>query len=563
MENNNIYINDYSIPQVVYETVSNKQKVDILIEDIRSERNIRIEIIQFFSIFHTYELLNKKRTKLVDKLSNTNDNKDRENILNQIEIVTKEEKAFRINILQTAYIFINTRKTNIIENAEKLFFNGEIFEAYNILNSKNLISNQEKIIELNDIYDKLEDNSNEFKIKAQLTILNLEIENIEDRYQKSINFFNFGKKSIEKTGYQNKIARYYVDFAEFSYRFKDYSLSEQLFKDAFEKFKSTLNIVRHISSLNFENISQIDLSGLARTIKGIADLHQIKGEFWNSFSYFEDLISIYEYLSEKDISFKFELANSYKVLGDWHRAMNEQGPSLKRYSYAIYLYKDLSNKEEYVNSVIEAYMDLGLSRAQYGYYNQAVEYYEEALKILDKQNDQNKFKPQKAELLERQSVLSIKQKEYEIAEEQLHKSLQIYQELYDTNPRQFMPKIALVKNKIGELCYETKDFANALHYFNSAISELAELAKFNSNVYLLEVALVSLNLSLLFTNVFSDGNTAIQYANTVLSIAKKYEVPEFKNTVEIGGVKVNLNPTKARITTYKEMAEKIINHWRN
>ena len=187
---------EYNLNKAIVEVITNKIRLQTITEDIKADRYLNLEITQF--LYNT-EFLPKLEEQLEAKrieLSNTNDFEKRIELNKEVLLIEEEVKQYKIDLLNTAATLIEIKETKKIKIVKNHFFKGGVLKAFKSLDSSNLEEANKTLIQLlntqknlDEIYTKLVDNASEFQVKARLTMLNLDIIEPEDRFQKSYRVF--------------------------------------------------------------------------------------------------------------------------------------------------------------------------------------------------------------------------------------------------------------------------------------------------------------------------------------------------------------------------------------
>jgi tetratricopeptide (TPR) repeat protein len=555
----------------VFETISDKNKLDTIIQEIESlDGHVSIEILQFVNTFSLYKELDKKRKKIVEQLSKTNDYSERLKISEPLEEIENEEKQFIINVLNTAHSFTTLKYTGVLENVVESFFCGDIIIASQFLNEDTLTSNQDKHLQLikeklklKEAYDKLEDNASEYKVKAQITILNFETEDPESRFQKSIFYFEKGKKSAEYTHRKNFYSGYLIEYANFLFKHNQFNRAEILYQE-------NLQIKR---SLTKENPFTY-LPDIAITLDNLAKLHYTKNELVQAQDKYEEALEIKRVLAkENSHSFLSEVANILNNLAVLHYSKNEFGAAQGYYEEALKIRKSLAKEypKMYLPDLATMLNNLAVLLQDIDEFDSALEKHEEALQIrraLAKENPQmylyhlamtldnlanllstknelgqaqdkyeevlqirrslaknnpRTYLPYVAGTLNNLANLQRTKNEYGLAQCNYEEALQIYRELTKENPQVYLPDVAGTLNNLANLYLDKNQFEPAQDSYEEALQIYRWLAEKNPKTFLPSVAMTTINLSIFYLNAIQNKEKSNSLAMETLKISFEFQ----------------------------------------
>jgi len=159
------------------------------------------------------------------------------------------------------------------------------------------------------------------------------------------------------------------------------------------------------------------------------------------------------------------------------------------------LYQELISLEPSANN----YFQFACFLQNLNYFNEAANYYQEALRIrreLVKENPRT-YLPDVAMTLNNLAVLQMDKNEFPQALEKYEEALKIYRELAKENPRTYLPDVATTLNNLAILHSAKNEFPQALEKYEEALKIRRELAKENPRTYLPNVATTLNNLAIL------------------------------------------------------------------
>jgi hypothetical protein len=134
--------------EIVWQTIENLAHLNIVIDDIKADNTINVEVLQFFSVFSVCKYLESKRKQVVKELSETHEDARRRTLIAQLDRYTEEEKQMRINILLTAHGFQGMKYSPLMQEVADLFFAGDTQAAFQKLNPETLENTQAQILSL-------------------------------------------------------------------------------------------------------------------------------------------------------------------------------------------------------------------------------------------------------------------------------------------------------------------------------------------------------------------------------------------------------------------------------
>ncbi len=321
----------------VFNVINDQHLVDIAIRDIENHNGtINIEILQFVDRFLFYHRLEDKRKAVVGEIGCIDDYCERLKLGEEICKVEAEQRSFIKNTLLAAHQFIKNRFNPQLEKVAELFFVGNITGADKSLEAGNLTRNQQQLSDfvaeqekLEQVYDRLEDNANEFIVKAKVTMLNLDIENPRDRFQKSISVFDLGLKSAKWTQRQLFIGGYSFQYAHFLEQHKQFSSAY---------IKKPYRLRTHA-----KDNPKTYLPYVADVLNNLANLQSATNEYTQALVNYRKALQIYRYLAQNNAqTYLPYMAGTLNNLALLQRAKNEFTQALSSYQEALQIYRELA-----------------------------------------------------------------------------------------------------------------------------------------------------------------------------------------------------------------------------
>jgi tRNA G10 N-methylase Trm11 len=253
----------------IFEIIKDRHRIYIIVQEIDNENgHVNIEILQFVGIFSLYQNLDKQRQVVVKRISQTDDWGLRLKIGEELIAIENEEKQFLKNVLYTAHTFTDIKLQGKIENVAKSFFTGNIEKANELLNPTQLETEQNKVLQLiqaqtklEQAYDSLEDNANEFRVKAQLTVLNLDTLGAEDRFEKAVFYFERGQISAIATERKPFIGNSVFEYAYFLQKHNQNNKTISFYEAALLIYKHLVKENPQIYSPEISNIYDTEQFG--------------------------------------------------------------------------------------------------------------------------------------------------------------------------------------------------------------------------------------------------------------------------------------------------------------
>lgn len=472
----------------IFEIIKDRHRIDTIVQDIDSnEGYVNIEILQFVNIFSLYKKLDKQRQEVVHRISQTDDLGERLKIGEELTKIETEEKQFLKNVLYTAHSFTDMKLEGAMENIAEAFFKGNVEQANSFLNPQQLTNDQDKALQLvqekvklEQAYDKLEDNANEFKVKAQLTVLNFDIVDADDRFEKAVFYFERGILSIKSVQKPLNTADFLFEYAHF--------IGKQNQLD-----KAKLN---YLEILNLYKSIGNRLPDIAATLNNLGGIEREIHQFEKAKEYYKQALGIYEELAKTETkNYLSDVAMMFNNLGNLYSGINSF---------------DIANQ----------------------FYEQALSVYQELIKV----NPSQDYSFEYSTVLTNFGRLLNITNSIEKSETLLTQSLLVERSLKDKNPSRHLPNIAMVLSLLGSLQKDKNDFDKAKKCYREALSIYRELAEVNPRIYFPDIAMTLNNIGTIHNIKGEFENATINYDEALIIYRKSAEINTQVYFNEISGI---------------------------
>lgn len=234
----------HTIEQILF----SKNLLEIQISNLKSGGEVSIEIQQFFNNTDRFKFLQQKIHLVhfeITRLSPVEIN-ERGKLQEDLKKLYEEESSFKIHLLEYARLInkLEVSKSYPVQQLKNELLQGRLNDSDNSLNEKALEFAQQQLTtaveeadgELTILYEKLAASAQEFLIKSQLTLLNIEI---PDRHNKCRSFF---EKSLAVSrrakGYDYELSVILIEYGKFLDDNYDTERSISLHKEAVLTVKS-------------------------------------------------------------------------------------------------------------------------------------------------------------------------------------------------------------------------------------------------------------------------------------------------------------------------------------
>ena len=559
----------FNVNEHFLEVISDQEKLDTVIQNIRSERDINIEIIRFIFNSEYYPSLEIKLNEKRKKLIHINDFKTRVKINEEIKILSEEIKIYKIDVLLNASLLIKVRSTDKIEKVKDYFFRGEISTALKELNNEQIANESKQLqtllrtsIKLEEVYERLVDNAFEFLMKGRLTILNLEINSSKDRYYKSIEFIEKGLISVKRS-------RKLKPQADYKFQYGLFLQNQNKFQKAIKLYQDSLDLAKKLAGAEQKIISSNSVS-IANTLNNLAMVQKDSNKIEDAEESYLNALTIKESLSKVDPEiFEPSLMRTINNFASFYITIAEYGKALNLLNKRLRLCKNLSDKrpEKYLKYYAMTLHNLGLVHKKENKLTAAEKYYYQALEIR-RQLAENGSEESLLDLAMTIGNLANTYEELNNSKsaEKLHtESLQLFNTLAEKNPGKFGPDLAIACRSLAGSMIDRKDYISSEKFYLKAVKVLEPLAHEDPDAFLSELGQTYYNLAELLCQTKS-WEKSMQYSRKsheaflkLLQINKKLFSPFIaKSLLQRGNLNAYQNKEEVAIDFYKE-ASKIQN----
>jgi tetratricopeptide (TPR) repeat protein len=294
------------------------------------------------------------------------------------------------------------------QQAFKLFANGKVAAALEVLDEAKLEANEKKLLE------EVQQAAKTRMLNARILRVDNKFKKAGDNYEKALSFFKDWDSCLE-------VANYFKFLNEFTTARKYY-----------------------LQSLEFVNTE----TEKAATLNNLGNLYRAQNEFEKAASSYEEALGIRRKLAEVNPqSYEPYVAGTLNNLGNLYRAQNEFEKAASSYEEALGIRRKLAevNPQSYEPYVAGTLNNLGnLYRAQ-NEFEKAASSYEEALGIRRKLAEVNpqSYEPYVAGTLNNLGNLYRAQNEFEKAASSYEEALGIRRKLAEVNPQSYLPDVGM------------------------------------------------------------------------------------------------------------------------
>jgi tetratricopeptide (TPR) repeat protein len=524
---------DYGVDIAVLEVITQIDRLENTIQNIKTDDDLRIELIQFIYNIDYYQELDNKLKRYWIEIEKTDDDSVRIVMNKTINQLQTQIKQYKIDVLLTATILLQIDETPLIEEAKKYFFGGKVKQALEVLNETelsqtrhNLLSLIETNQQLNEVYKLLVDNAFEFLIKAQLTALNLKITDDDDRFLKAIDFFEKGLVSINKSRQIDSEATYKFAYADFLQERDKFQKADLLYEELYIRLGQTDDtdyypgLARILHSLGIsarrandydeaislhqdallikESLVEYDPKVYLPTLKltiddlGVSSVHQ------------KNYVLAEEYFNRGlAISHKIEGAKkglhhyiSFNNLASMHMFKGEYDLAEKFYTYCIGL------KSDVVDTDAQALNNLANLYREKGAHDKALVRLEQVLIIRRNLFEKDPFLWRKKIVDTLMDLATTVQYLGELNRGAIYleEALKITQELLKNAPDLYADKYARLLNNLGNLHWRNKNASKAMSYYLESLERYRSLLVKNRNYTLPNIITLLYNIAVVEFN---------------------------------------------------------------
>lgn len=510
----------YNISESFFEIITNKEKNELIINDIKSDiGNVHIEILKFIRNTDYFPRLERQLAVKRDILSGINDSNKRLLLNDEIRKIEEEIKQYKIDILLTSYSLVTLRETSEISKIKEFFFQGNISKAINVISDSKLEVSRTSLFnslktkeKLEQVYQKLVENAFEFLIKGQLTSINLNIQSSDDRFQKSLELFNKGIISIEKSKNVQKEAEYKLKYSNFLRKHNNPNGIEVL-------IQRSLDINRSLAISN----EKIYLPNVALILQSLAIFKMDENETENAEELFLETLKIRRKLNEQYPNrYLPELGSVLNDFASFLMKKNDFKKALKLYEEALIIRRELSKNapKVHLSSLASNLNGIAILLRETKNYDKAKEYYLESLEIRSflSHNQPNIYLPMVAEIQNNLGILYCDNNESEKALIIFSKALVNLKKLANDNPKVYSFKVGEISNNMAILYRTRKDVKKAEKFFLEAIKIFRNLIETHPKKYTSYLAATLLNLSRLYQKQIQNRELSLQLIDEMLTL---------------------------------------------
>ena len=555
------FSNYYNLNAGFVETISDKNRLKTVIENITADGNINIEVTRFIYNVDYYKELDQKLETTRKQLTLIEDYKKREKHSLTIHELEEEVKKYKVDILNTASSLYEARSTENLQKTKKYFFSGKIKQAFHSLNVNSLTETQkgfnkilstQKILDeeyvsvvdnasefqvkaqlnlinseilstqkkLDEVYEKLVDNASEFEVKARLTLINLEIDNSENRFRKAIEFFDLGKISALKSRKSELISRYIWNYAIEAKDHNYFEKAESLFLEALE------------TSQNSNQDSRESIGFRLTTSAALADLYIAQNELSKAEKVYKQELLAFNELYKDNPEIPSDKAILLNNMGRLYFNKKEYTKAIHAHNESLEIIRPFVEKEpkKHMHSFGIYLYNIGLVLSQSGEIDLALKNYEHALKCFEYCYEN------KTEGLILQDFVKVwssigyiySQKNNLEKSLQYHfKSIESIKKAAKDNPRVFSPQLAHTLNDLGNTYLDQDEnieyLTEAAKYFKESLEIRRKLHHEFPHAYLPHIAMSLNNLAAAYTKL-GKFNEALQNHQESLNIREKLSI---------------------------------------
>ncbi|MEO6521847.1 MAG: tetratricopeptide repeat protein [Mucilaginibacter sp.] len=467
----------------------------IEIDNIEAGKDISIELKQYISQNTDYINL-IDQIDIISKKLEKSDKVDEKYILGvDLQALREKEKTFKIQLLKyfkhvhspsndNSSKIVELRNPDLMMDLEK---SGEILNSIQLQNDCDILTSH---IELNNdlevVYEKLTINSQEFLVKALLTVINF---NLTDRFEQTKLYYNKCLISAERA--LTKLD----NFVNCLFSYGHFLQSHNEFNSAELQYSRAIALATE--SLVNDEQTKLTIAGL---LNNSANILMKKQDYESAIKKSKESLSIYESL--------FSLHNTGHLrasVGTLTLNIGIAEMHLLHYKESEeYLLKGFSIVTEFLSNesiISDAYHNLGelyLAKKEFG---KAINYYTEALKLKDTIVERDiKFKSQLALTLNSLGIAHTNQNDLNAAKYFYEQALQLRRELAEKNPHSYLPDLARTLFNITKIFLLLND-QKFLKTGEEALEIYRGLAIVNPEAYMQDVAVCLSNNTKIYLNI--------------------------------------------------------------
>ena len=427
--------------------------------------------------------------------------------INKLQIeVDKQRENISALANTLSKIEINTERLN---SAYVEFLKGNIKEADLILKKEDLFSEQSKLLEesaklseaISELKEKRIHNSNEFLMKARLTLLRYDL---PDRFSVAEEYFRNSIKSYKNT-------KNLFDYGA-------YLRVQNSFTEAIEIFSECITIYENAGG--DRDLYKPDVASAYSNLGFCYEKTGKPNDALRCYLHSENLYKEME--SKKPGSHAIDLAETLNVMGSLYQSQNDFETAGWYYTRSLEIIQSCANadSEDDEYSLIIAHNNLGTYHMERAENERAIVYMKKALSLIECVENQNneKYNAMLSVILSNLGKICTDMSEFTEAEKYLFRALEIREKLCVLNPSAHNPSLAITLNYLSILFQKVPDSKEkAFDYLTRALMIRESLYKLSPEVYAAEYAETLNNLGILFGKA-GEEKSASQYLSKAIEI---------------------------------------------
>lgn len=375
-------------------------------------------------------------------LSATTDPAVRLKISGQLNEARDQLKQFKDDVLRLAEIFtkieVNTERLRI---AKEHFEAGRLREADAILKAEELADDQTSLLtakeskqeELHDIEEKLNNNANEYLVKARLKSLNYHSDN---RIEKTCEYFELALKS-------SRLTNILFEYALFLQDHKSLDKAQLLYEEL-------LNTYLKLAPVNQQEYEP----EMTKALNNLGALQQTKDSYEAARFLYDEALKIHRGLvGENPLYYELDMARTLDNLGLLYKKRNNFEQSEMAYKEALVIYRRfaITNSQTYEPYIAITQENLGCLYHDKDDFELAEAAYQEALEINTRFACDNPevYEPVVANALNNLAILYKAKGDIELTRKTYWACIDIYEQLANAQPQLFELKLSSVLLNYG------------------------------------------------------------------------------------------------------------------
>ncbi|MEQ8627102.1 tetratricopeptide repeat protein [Ekhidna sp.] len=193
-----------------------------------------------------------------------------------------------------------------------------------------------------------------------------------------------------------------------------------------------------------------DIDNQSKTLGRLGRLYKDLFQYDYALEYYNSILDLPLQNPVKLLYAKYNIAKTYRLRGDYDEAISIQQEILKEF-----IERDL------IVDIVDSHLEMGVSYIGLKNWEKATQHYKEVDNVLSKSSiTQDRYK---AKVLGSLGFITLKQKQYELAEKYLLQALPIMESLDDDQ------MLTIQYNSLGMLALETNQNERAIKYFQESL----------------------------------------------------------------------------------------------